>query len=389
MAKRHLVKVAMANVGQRLFFGAPTREHAKKLAWADLKALAGPVMTEKSESELFLTVLTGTSIHVVGLDEPRRVEGIRWNGGILDEYADMAESVWPESVRPALADTRGWCWLIGVPAGRNHYYRLSLEAQTDTTGEWRDYSWLSSEALDATEIAGIKAQTDERTYRQEYEGSFESYEGRAYVYYDSTVHRIAQSHSPNHPILVCCDFNLDPCIWLLAQILPKQGQGDVVSFQGEIVQRRTDIWKMVNDLKFRLIGLCGGDSVRARNRRTVFYGDLEHGKQRSVSATVGSWEILKGADGFAGWNVEFRLRPHPRIVDRVNAVNAKLRATDGLVRLYVDPKCKFLHDDFEMVDMDMMQKAGDTGDRTHAADAAGYFIGYEWPINPKPIARVE
>jgi hypothetical protein len=146
---------------------------------------------------------------------------------------------------------------------------------------------------------------------------------------------------------------------------------------------------MAGELKQRLTALSAGDIHRARQRRTIFYGDLEHGTQRTVSATVGSWEILKGSDCFAGWNVEFRLKPHPRIVDRINAVNAKLRSADGKVRLYVDPKCRFLHSDFEMVDMDMMQKATDTGDRTHAADAAGYFIAYEWPINPKPIARIE
>lgn len=274
---------------------------------------------------------------------------------------------------------------MGVPAGRNHYYELSLRARSGEDPEWGDYSWLSAEVLPAAEIASLKAECDERTFRQEYEGSFESYEGRAYVYYDPETHRRPCVHDPVAPIFVCCDFNLDPCVWLIAQV-DKNG---VISFQDEVIQRQTDIWKMSAALKDRVVRLCDGDTVRAGRRRLVFYGDLEHGKQRTVSATVGSWEILRGVDGFGQWNAEFRLRPHPRIIDRVNAVNAKLRSADGKVRLYVDPRCKFLHADFEQVDMEMMQKATDVKDRTHAADAAGYFINYEWPVTPKTAMRTQ
>ena len=113
-------------------------------------------------------------------------------------------------------------------------------------------------------------------------------------------------------------------------------------------------------------------------RQVIFYGDLEHGKSRSVSATAHSWEIIRRE--FALRNCEFRLKPHPRIVDRVNAVNSKHRSAAGQVSFGLDPKCIELHKDFEMVDMAMLTKQANVGERTHASDAIGYMIAYEYSI---------
>jgi hypothetical protein len=42
--------------------------------------------------------------------------------GILDEFGNCKPNAWGANVRPALSDRNGWCDLIGVPEGRNHYY---------------------------------------------------------------------------------------------------------------------------------------------------------------------------------------------------------------------------------------------------------------------------
>ena len=65
---------------------------------------------------------------MVGLDKPERIEGQPWDGGVLDEYANMKAHAWGANVRPALSDRLGWCDLIGVPEGRNHYYDLHVSA---------------------------------------------------------------------------------------------------------------------------------------------------------------------------------------------------------------------------------------------------------------------
>ena len=36
---------------------------------------------------------------------------------MLDEMADMPESLFPEIIRPALSDRKGWALFIGTPRG--------------------------------------------------------------------------------------------------------------------------------------------------------------------------------------------------------------------------------------------------------------------------------
>lgn len=372
IAKRALITEGMRCVNKNLFFGGPTRDQIKRVVWEDLKLLALPVTVDHSETELWVKILTGTKLHLIGFDKPARFDGSRWDGGILDEYADMKPEVWLEHVHPALMDTHGWCWLLGVPAGRNHYFELVQKAKEERWPDWKDYNWFSADVLDPEEIKLAREQYDERTFRQELEGSFESYEGRAYVYYDSSTHRRAVSFDRHYPISIACDFNLDPCIWEIGQ--DKLG---IVTVQDEIKQRQTDIWKMCAELKRRIIALVGSEPD-AREFKLIFYGDLEHGKARSVSAVRSSWEIIR--DEFNGWAAEFRLRGHPHVIDRVNAVNSKMRSTTGASRFQLDPKCIELHKDFEMVDMLMLTKETDTGDRTHASDAIGYWINREYPV---------
>jgi hypothetical protein len=373
IAKRTLVTEAMSHSGIRLFFGSPTRDQAKKIAWDCLKKLSAPVISSASETELWLKLTSGSEIHVIGFDKPERFEGSLWHGGILDEYADMKPTVWTENVLPALTDTKGWCWLIGVPGGKNHYFELVQYARNSGDPNWKDYNWLSSEVLDPQDIEQFREQYDERTFRQEFEGSFESYEGRAYVYYDSESHRKPQLFDPRIAVSVSCDFNLDPCIWIIGQ--DKSG---FISVQDEIKQSQTDIWRMCSGLKDKLTKRVGSE---AHKHLLLFYGDYEHGQSRSVSATASSWQIIR--DEFKGWNVEFRLRGHPRIIDRVNSVNSKLRTAKGAIQLSLDPCCTETHKDFEMVDMAMLQNPQDKSkmkDRTHASDCVGYWVNYEYPL---------
>ncbi|MBI5643378.1 MAG: hypothetical protein HY954_07885, partial [Deltaproteobacteria bacterium] len=203
----------------RYFAAAPTRDQAKRIFWKDLKSLT-PLNWIKRvyETDLCLVTRFESEIWVVGLDKPQRIEGTPWDGGVLDEYANMRASAWPENIRPALSDRMGWCWFIGVPEGLNHYKELVDYARGGEDPEWGIYSWRSSDILPATELEAARRILDERTFRQEYEGSFEGATGMAYYSYDSKRHEDPGiTLNPNLPIAVCCDFNVDPCVWEIAQ----------------------------------------------------------------------------------------------------------------------------------------------------------------------------
>ena len=345
------------------------------IAWNAVKLLS-PAWAVKniSETELRIDYKNGSELWLIGFDKRQRFEGKEiWNGGAIDEYAQMEKEVWDNTVEPALRDSGGPCNFIGKPEGKNHYYELSEYAKKSKDPEWDDFCWWTEDVLDPIEIEKARLRLDERTFLQEYHGDFVSYEGRAYIYYSSDSHRKPQSFVDTIPISICCDFNLDPCIWLFCQ--DKKG---FISVQEELKQRQTDVWKMCNSAKERLVSRIGDN---ARRHPVIFYGDFEHGKTRSVSATNTSWQIIR--DEFSGWNVEFRLKTHPRIIDRVNSVNSKLRNARGEVQFGLDPSCVETHKDLEMVDMGMLQSIAEKNkakDRTHATDALGYWIEFLYPV---------
>ena len=129
-AKRFVVREAMREPGP-YFVAAPTRDQVKRIYWQDLKRLCfTSVLGDRSvsESELQIRLPNGSTISLIGLDQPQRMEGVLWIGGVIDEIADVREGAWQENISPALdtfnplkPDYRPWCWLIGVPDGLYHY----------------------------------------------------------------------------------------------------------------------------------------------------------------------------------------------------------------------------------------------------------------------------
>ena len=215
VAKRRLIKRAIDFPKfdtPRFFAAAPTRDQAKRIFWQDLKDLvalkyrAGPAI----ESDLIIPLKNGAEIHVFGMDRPERIEGTPWDGGVLDEYANMKPEAWAAHVRPALADRNGWCDLIGVPEGRNHYYDMDLAAKAamrefGAASEWASFHWVSADILPAGEIAAARRDLDPLTFAQEYEASFVNFEGRAYYPFDAAVHCARLDYDPHQKLFLRAD----------------------------------------------------------------------------------------------------------------------------------------------------------------------------------------
>ncbi|MBI5888193.1 MAG: terminase [Deltaproteobacteria bacterium] len=367
LAKRRLVFMLPVKKDwpdARYFAAAPTRGQAKRIFWSDLKALIPAKWIKRVyETELCVTTIFGSEIWVVGLDRPQRIEGTPWDGGVLDEYADMKPGVWTENIRPALADRGGWCWFIGVPEGLNHYKDLADYAASGVDADWGFYTWRSSDIVAEPEVEGARRILDPRTFRQEYEASFEGRAGRVYYAYDAKRHVDAGIEvDPKLPIAVCCDFNVDPCVWELAQT-----DGRLVLVFDEIALRDTNTYEMCKEFLRRY----------GRHRAGfVVHGDAA-GSARST-AGKSDYAIMMEM-GFKDQRVK---RSNPAVRDRVNAVNSMLRNAREEVRLTHHPRCAQLRKDFEKVewtdggvDIDKARP-----ELTHAADALGYFVAAEFPL---------
>lgn len=358
----------------RYFAAAPTREQAKRIFWKDLRLLTPQKWIRRVyETDMCIVTRLGSELWVVGLDKPQRIEGVPWDGGVLDEYANMKRGAWEENIRPALSDRKGWCWLIGVPEGLNHYKDLADYAQSGVDDEWGMYTWTSASVLEPKEIEAAKRVLDPRTFRQEYEASFEGAASRVYYAYNAKRHEDGSiAVDPKLPIIICCDFNVGTCVWEILQV-----EGGHVRVIDEIVLRDTNTIEMCKAAVARYGGHKAG---------VVIYGDAA-GKSRST--TGASDYALMASFGLGQQRIK---RMNPLVKDRVNAVNAMLENANGEVRLTHHPNCRALRGDFETVTW--MDNGGEINKRddekTHATDALGYFIEYEFGLRlnrPDPCRR--
>lgn len=188
--KRKLVKCAMRGTsfdGARFFAAAPTIAQAKRIYWNDLKLLVPDWMKagKPSETELVIRLINDAEIHVLGMDKPERMEGSPWDGGVLDEYGNMKEGAWGGNVRPALADRNGWCDIIGVPEGKNHYSDMYDRAVAEmalrgAAAEFGAFTWFSSSVLPASEIDAARRDLPPKVFQQEYEAAFVDFSGEAF-----------------------------------------------------------------------------------------------------------------------------------------------------------------------------------------------------------------
>lgn len=397
LAKRKLVIDALSAQGwddPRYFAAAPTRDQAKAIYWNDLKAMfPKSLVVDKSETELMLRLRNGAEVFVVGMDRPERIEGRPWNGGILDEFANMKPGAWGENVRPALSDRKGWCWLIGVPEGRNHYYDLWKYARSGIDADWDGFTWPSADILDADEVAAAKRQLDPLVFEQEYEASFVNFEGRCYYSFQEATHTAKLRYDPFAPLILCFDFNVEPgvCAVIQEQTLPGQYERDSAGMMrldrpitgtgviGEVHIPRNSNTPAVCRKVVEDWGKHAGP-VRC-------YGDATGGSRGTAKVQGSDWDLIKTElRPTFGDRLTFRVKPsnpHERV--RVNAMNTRLRAGDGVVRMLVDAaKAPNVVKDLEGV-RTLKGGSGEidklaTPALTHISDAAGYYVEYEFPI---------
>ena len=365
------------------FFAAPTRDQAKAIYWDDLKRMIPPALVAGVPSETALIIKTqiGAEFHVVGMDKPERIEGRPWNGGVLDEFANMKPAAWPEHVRPALSDRQGWCWFIGVPEGLNHYYDLYRAAANRP--DWAAFHWRSADILPAEEIESARQDLDDLTYQQEYEASFVNFQGRAYYGFDSANIR-PYKYQPREPLAFCFDFNVSPGVACVAQeVAGGQNASEYTAFFDECwIERNSNTERIANML---------AEKYRNHRGAVICYGDATGGARGSAKLAGSDWDIIRRIFAEAyGDRLSLdvpRRNPDERV--RVNAVNARILAGDGTRRILVDPGCSRLIRDFEAVTAaeDGALEKSKNNLLTHISDAAGYYIARCHPIEARGVMQ--
>lgn len=376
--KTQLAKVSLikfARVSKRLiWYVAPSYRMAKQIMWPELvESIPRAWVRKYNETILTITLVNGTRIELKGADNPDSLRGVGIHYLVMDEVQDIDPDAWTKVLRPTLASTGGHALFIGTPKAYNFLYELWRLGQRENPGAWASWQFptITSPFIPAEEIEAARADMDEKSFRQEFEASFETMSGRVYYPFDRKFHVKSLDFNPALPIWVGQDFNIDP---MSSVIFQKQRNGEMWAVD-EISLPSSNSQELCDELDRR---------YWRYKEQVVLYPDpagAYRGHQRGES----DLDIFREA----GYKKQKYRRKHPPVADRVNSVNRMLKTAAGTTRLYVDPRCKkFIEALEQTLYVPHSREIDKSAGVEHPADAAGYCIEFEFPVRKVEVLGV-
>lgn len=182
-----LQKRALTRANSTCWYVAPTYKQAKRIAWQAAKRLYTTSILSKrpNESELSFTFKNGSTVTLMGAEDPDSLRGPGLWGVVLDEYGTMRQDAWSLAIRPMLSDTGGHALFIGTPNALRGPHLEQLYREIEKGALYPTWiSWFSP-TEDAAHIPPSEIETARKEmrpweFRQEYEASFETLSGRVW-----------------------------------------------------------------------------------------------------------------------------------------------------------------------------------------------------------------
>jgi len=358
---RELAKQA-SKLNQEVLYVAPSYRMAKSIAWENLKDKLKQLrwVEQTNEAELTIRLKSGSKIYLKGGESKDALRGSGYDLVVLDEYQDLDPALWTEVLRPTLSDRQGKALFIGTPRGVGSFSHDMYTMAQNTDG-WDSFTFttVDGEQVPKEEIEEARRDLDERTFNQEYLATFNTYSGTVYYSFSREQHIKLCAGLDTMDLHCGIDFNYDPMSVAISVI-----QNGCVYFIDEINMSGSNTDNVVEELKSRY-----------PNSRITMYPDAA-GRQRKTSAGGRTdISILQNA----GFRTVYKLA-NPPIRDRVNAVNSKLKSTNGLISMYIDPKCKQIIKSLERMMYKPNTSIIEQSDDVHMSDAVGYLIDYLYPV---------
>jgi hypothetical protein len=351
--------------GRVCWFVTNSYRQAKQICWVKLKEILKDLRWIKkiNEAELTIELKNGSRICLRGADNKDSLRGVGIDFIVLDECADIEETAWTEVLRPTLSDTKGVAMFAGTPKGMNWFHDLYQRGQDPSEKDWSSYLFTTIDGgfVDAGEIEQAKRDLDAKTFRQEYQATWETYSGIIY-YGFSMSENVKHFDVPldTNVIHVSCDFNLDP----MAAVVSYIDNGIVYIFD------EIQIWSSNTD------ELCQEIHRRYPGKKIFCYPDPASRQRKTSAGGKTDLSILQNA-GFI-----CKVPPrHMAVRDRINSVNAKLCSASGERQVFIHPKCKNL---LNSISKHTYKEGTVLPDKTqgfdHMNDALGYLISFLYPI---------
>lgn len=182
------------------------------------------------------------------------------------------------------------------------------------------------------------------------------------------------------PLCWAIDFNVD----FMASLVGQRA-GRVFKFHRELILEGGNIQDMT--AWFR-------ELYPTHQAELWIYGD-QTGSNRSGQTAQSYYDLIRL--GLRGYPVPYKIKlppKNPSQPDRINAMNRALKDEEGEIGMEINPTCVEYIADLEGVLRDKrggILKTYNSSDsyfaRTHASDAAGYWVTYEQPVSSTPLGQ--
>ena len=359
---------------KEVWYIAPTYKQAKMIVFKKLRKKLQELrwVRKINETSLSFELKNGSTISLKGADNYDSLRGVGLDFLVMDEFADIDEEAWTETLRPTLADKMGRALFIGTPKGMNWAKDL-FDMGSEFPDEWASFQFTTEQGgnVPITEIEAARRTLDERTFNQEFRATFETFSGRIFYAFDRKHNVIAYTNPIPSEIHIGIDFNVDP---MSAVVAVKTGTILHVIDEFKIFGSNTD--ELVEEIRNRY-----------PDHRVVAYPDPAGAQRKSSAGGKTDHTILR--------NALFTVKAphgHNAVRDGINAVNAKLRSSSGVTTLFVDPRCKYV---IECLEKQTYKEGTSIPDKDsgfdHMNDALRYMVDYLFPIRqpttPVPVRQ--
>jgi hypothetical protein len=374
-----ILSQALGKPNQVIWYVAPTYKQAKRLMWDELKKQVPEKFVKKTyEVELRMILKNGSEISLFGVDKPDGLRGSKLDLLCMDEYQDFRPGIFEMVLYPTLADKRGRVVVAGTPKSYNLLYELYARGIDDVWKKrgWRSWSFktLDNPFIPKDEIENARLNLDPKSFAQEFEASFETMSGKVYYAFDRKLHASkVLRFNPRLPIWIGQDFNIDP---MSSVIIQPQTNGELWVVD-ELFLPNTSTHELAEEIEKKF----WRPELKAR---VEIYPDPA-GASRGHTRGESDIDILRQM----GFRKCYHRKKHPRVADRVNAVNRLLLTAGGTSRLRISSNCYELIKSLEQTiykegTREVNKKLG----VEHMSDALGYPCEYRFPVVKKNIYGV-
>lgn len=290
------------------------------------------------------------------MDNPNRIVGFKVGHAHVDEIDTMrtkqAEAAWKKIVaRLRWPEAPNSAHVTCTPEGFSFLHSRFVEGASDLYGLVRSSTFANERNLPAGYIDALLETYDARQVAAYLRGEFVNLTtGNVWHYYGPENIRTTEIESGD-VFHVGLDFNIGK---MAATFHVERGDD---SFAFDEIANGYDTRDVI-------------DTIRTRypNRRIVIYPDSSGGN-RDTGATKTDLDLLEDA----GFIVDAP-KANPRIMDRVNILNGRIRNAKGERHYFVDRgRCPNLHKCLERQPWGDNGKPSKDGDLDHAPDSAGYY----------------